>query len=80
MLFNFNWFQIIFFSILLFFSIIFDFELFVLIFGFFLLHISNGMKAILFDYLHLNKLSFFLFTLSKIFLLKYLIYVIELIF
>ena len=73
----FYWFFSIFGVILLIFSLLLDFEFFFLFFNLFILHLYNGLKSLILDYIHIKKLNDFFIFLIKIFLINFLIILLE---
>jgi len=59
------------------FGLIMDVELIFFIISFFYLHLVNGFKSILGDYIHKKKISFFLITLLRVLLFENLIQIIK---
>jgi len=61
------------FAVLFFYGYFLDFEFIVFVLGFFLIHLINGLKNILSDYIHINRLILLLISLIRIFFIFFLI-------
>lgn len=55
-----------------------DIEIIILIFGFLFLHISIGLKTIVYDYIHLKKIKFMSLILIRISTIEVTRYILEL--
>lgn len=77
---NYNWLFLRLSVILLFISYWLDFEIILISINFLFLHINIGFKSIIFDYLHLQKISIFLFSLLRISLIINLVQIVEIYF
>nr|YP_009317616.1 succinate:cytochrome c oxidoreductase subunit 4 [Pterocladia mexicana]YP_009317662.1 succinate:cytochrome c oxidoreductase subunit 4 [Pterocladia robusta]YP_011017051.1 succinate dehydrogenase subunit 4 [Pterocladiella capillacea]AOX49068.1 succinate:cytochrome c oxidoreductase subunit 4 [Pterocladia mexicana]AOX49114.1 succinate:cytochrome c oxidoreductase subunit 4 [Pterocladia robusta]WQB61729.1 succinate dehydrogenase subunit 4 [Pterocladiella capillacea] len=63
---NFNWFSIRLAALLIFATILVDLEIIALILSLSLLHISSGIKTIIYDYIHVEKLHLIFLILVRI--------------
>ena len=77
-MFNFEWIILRLTALFIFFSFLIDVEIFILIFGFLILHISLGLRTIIFDYIHVKKVKLISFTLIRISLMEITRYILEL--
>nr|YP_009295535.1 succinate:cytochrome c oxidoreductase subunit 4 [Mastocarpus papillatus]AOL58019.1 succinate:cytochrome c oxidoreductase subunit 4 [Mastocarpus papillatus] len=57
---------------------LFDVEIILLIFGFLVLHVSMGLKAIVYDYIHLKKVKLISLILIRISAIEIIRYALEL--
>lgn len=80
MLFNFYTFISFFSVVILALGFLLDFEFILPLYNFIILHIHDGLKKIIFDYIHIKKLNFLIFTFTKVFLIELFTYVLEILF
>nr|YP_010199902.1 succinate dehydrogenase subunit 4 [Gracilariopsis tenuifrons]UAD89962.1 succinate dehydrogenase subunit 4 [Gracilariopsis tenuifrons] len=59
-------------------GILIDLEIFIFLIGFLFLHISLGLKTILNDYIHINKIKIILLVLVRISSIEISRYILEL--